>query len=77
MAVKLRRGTLCCTQVLLAVCLALHYVHTVAKVVHRDLTPANIMLGPGAEGLRCGLLSGPLGLGPVHAPACDEFHTPQ
>jgi serine/threonine protein kinase len=32
-------------QVLIAVCLALHYIHAVKKIVHRDLTPANIVLG--------------------------------
>lgn len=32
-------------QVLIAVCLALNYIHVQKKVVHRDLTPSNIVLG--------------------------------
>ena len=32
--------------------LALNYIHGVKKIVHRDLTPANIVLGQGPEGLR-------------------------
>ncbi|GLC33389.1 Serine/threonine-protein kinase Nek10 [Pleodorina starrii] len=39
-------------QVLIAVILALNYIHSVKKIVHRDLTPSNIVLGQGAEGLR-------------------------
>ncbi|GIM13803.1 hypothetical protein Vretimale_16861, partial [Volvox reticuliferus] len=39
-------------QVLIAVILALNYIHCVKKIVHRDLTPSNIVLGQGAEGLR-------------------------
>ena len=33
------------TQVLIAVSLALNYIHVQKKVVHRDLTPSNIVLG--------------------------------
>ena len=32
-------------QVLIAVSLALNYIHTQKKIVHRDLTPGNIVLG--------------------------------
>ena len=32
-------------QVLIAVSLALNYIHVQKKVVHRDLTPSNIVLG--------------------------------
>eukprot|EP00195_Chlamydomonas_chlamydogama_P014873 CAMPEP_0202909088 /NCGR_PEP_ID=MMETSP1392-20130828/48237_1 /ASSEMBLY_ACC=CAM_ASM_000868 /TAXON_ID=225041 /ORGANISM="Chlamydomonas chlamydogama, Strain SAG 11-48b" /LENGTH=1008 /DNA_ID=CAMNT_0049598709 /DNA_START=59 /DNA_END=3081 /DNA_ORIENTATION=- len=39
-------------QVLIAVSLALNYIHGQKKIVHRDLTPANIVLGQGPEGLR-------------------------
>jgi hypothetical protein len=39
-------------QVLIAVTLALNYIHGAKKVVHRDLTPGNIVLGQGPEGLR-------------------------
>ncbi|GAX79138.1 hypothetical protein CEUSTIGMA_g6578.t1 [Chlamydomonas eustigma] len=39
-------------QVLIAVSLALNYIHVQKKVVHRDLTPSNIVLGQGPDGLR-------------------------
>uniref|UniRef100_A0A7R9V241 non-specific serine/threonine protein kinase n=1 Tax=Chlamydomonas euryale TaxID=1486919 RepID=A0A7R9V241_9CHLO len=39
-------------QVLIATALALNYIHVTKKIVHRDLTPGNIVLGQGADGLR-------------------------
>eukprot|EP00798_Chlamydomonas_sp_ICE-L_P017617 gene17617-23951_t len=39
-------------QVLIAVSLALNYIHGQKQIVHRDLTPGNIVLGQGPEGLR-------------------------
>ncbi|KAG1662637.1 hypothetical protein FOA52_009622 [Chlamydomonas sp. UWO 241] len=39
-------------QVLIATALALNYIHVTKKIVHRDLTPGNIVLGQGPDGLR-------------------------
>ncbi|KAK9804225.1 hypothetical protein WJX72_002077 [[Myrmecia] bisecta] len=39
-------------QVICAVVLALNHIHTHKSIAHRDLTPANIILGRGPDGLR-------------------------
>jgi serine/threonine protein kinase len=38
--------------VVVAVVLALNYIHVQKRIIHRDLTPGNIVLGQGAAGLR-------------------------
>lgn len=53
-------------QVLVAVVLALNYIHGAKKIVHRDLTPGNIVLGAlghSSEGLRSTKVRGRLAMG--------------